>query len=84
MFECHLVHPSAGISIKSSLTRLIAVLKKGNITPDGSFWFLRITEVIDSVTGTIWLIENQNGSLFQSLLVCSADTYLMSYECTYL
>lgn len=65
MFECHLVHPSAGISIKSSLTRLIAVLKKRKkITPDGSFWFLRITEVIDSVTDTIWLIANQNGSLF--------------------
>lgn len=68
MFECHLVHPSAGIFIKSSLTRLIAVLKKRKkerkITPDGSFWFLSITEVIDMVTDTIWLIENQNGSLF--------------------
>lgn len=62
--ECHLVHPSAGISTKSNLTRFIAVLKNKKNTPDGSFWFLRMTEVIERMTDNIWLIANHNSSLF--------------------
>lgn len=67
LLECHLVHPSVAIAIKSNLKRFIAVLKK--ISPDGSFWFLRITEVIGRVRHTIWLIANHNSSLFWTVLV---------------